>query len=89
MYDLIEALPERRFRPWLEKLWSLVRGSRVLEVGVGTGKNMPFWPREVDMTAIDLTPGMLERAHRRAAELNLFPNDWDRIRALVSTPPRP
>ena len=25
----------------------------------------------------------------RAAELNLFPNDWDRIRALVSTPPRP
>ena len=71
VYDLMETLPERRFRPWREKLWSLVRGSRVLEVGVGTGKNMPFWPRDVDMTAIDLTPGMLERARRRAAELNL------------------
>ncbi|HJW84177.1 MAG TPA: methyltransferase domain-containing protein [Anaerolineae bacterium] len=71
VYDLIEALPERRFRPWREKLWSLVRGSRVLEVGVGTGKNMPFWPREVSMAAIDLTPGMLERARRRAQVLNL------------------
>src|SRR3990172_9168584 len=71
VYDLMETLPERRFRPWREKLWSLVRGSRVLEVGVGTGKNMPFWPRDVDMTAIDLTPGMLERARRRAQGLNL------------------
>ncbi len=41
VYDLIETLPERRFRPWREKLWSLARGPRVLEVGVGTGKNMP------------------------------------------------
>ena len=71
MYDLMETLPERRFHPWRQKLWALVRGARVLEVGVGTGKNMPFWPRDMSMTAIDLTPGMLERAHRRAGELNL------------------
>ena len=71
MYDRMEALSERRFRPWRHKLWSLVQGPRVLEVGVGPGKNMPFWPREVDMTAIDLTPGMLERARQRANELNL------------------
>jgi hypothetical protein len=31
---------ERRFRPWREKLWQSVRGPKVLEVGVGTGKNM-------------------------------------------------
>jgi len=71
IYDKMETLPERRFRPWREKLWALVRGPRVLEVGVGTGKNMPFWPRDVSMAAVDLTPGMLERARRRAAELNL------------------
>lgn len=71
IYDLMEILPERRFRPWRQKLWTLVRGPRVLEVGVGTGKNMPFWPRDVSMTAVDLTPGMLERAQRRAAELKL------------------
>jgi len=71
IYDLMETLPERRFRPWRRKLWALVRGPGVLEVGVGTGKNMLFWPRDVDMTAIDLTPGMLERARRRAQALNL------------------
>ena len=71
MYDRMEALSERRFHPWRHRLWSLVRGPRVLEVGVGTGKNMSFWPRDVEMTAIDLTPGMLEHAQQRAAGLKL------------------
>ncbi len=71
MYDRMEALSERRFQPWRQRLWSLVHGPRVLEVGVGTGKNMPFWPRTMEMTAIDLTPGMLEHAQQRAAELKL------------------
>lgn len=64
-------MSERRFHPWRQRLWSLVQGPRVLEVGVGTGKNMLFWPHEVEITAIDLTPGMLERARQRAAELKL------------------
>ncbi len=38
---------------------------------MGTGKNMPFYPLGVKMTAIDLTPGMLERARKRAADLRL------------------
>ncbi len=64
-------MSERRFRPWRQKLWALVHGSRVLEVGVGTGKNMPYWPRDANVTAIDLTPGMLDRARQRGAELHL------------------
>ena len=71
VYDRMESLSERRFHPWRQRLWSLVRGPRILEVGVGTGKNMPFWPRAVEMTAIDLTPGMLDHARQRAAELEL------------------
>jgi len=71
MYDRMETMSERSFHLWRLRLWSLVRGPRMLEVGVGTGKNMPFWPCEVEMTAIDLTPGMLDKARQRAAELQL------------------
>lgn len=43
----------------------------VLEVAVGTGRNLPFYPAGVRLTAIDLSPGMLELARRRAAALGL------------------
>jgi ubiquinone/menaquinone biosynthesis C-methylase UbiE len=71
LYDKMEAMSERRFRIWRPRLWSLVRGPKVLEVGVGTGKNMPYYPQGLAITAIDLTPGMLERAQTRAQALNL------------------
>ncbi len=70
-YDRMEAMSERKFRAGRQKLWSLVQRPRVLEVGVGTGKNMPFWPAGVELMAIDLTPGMLDLAQRRAAELQI------------------
>ena len=78
IYDLMEILPELRYRSWREQFWEIVRGelsrgSRLLEVGVGTGKNMPYWPQEFQFTAIDLTPGMVARARRRAAKLGLEP----------------
>lgn len=71
VYDLMEGIAERRYHPWREKLWSTVPGLHVLEVGVGTGKNMPFYPTGISITAIDLAPGMLQRARGRAAKLNL------------------
>lgn len=71
IYDATELLAERCYRPWRRQLWSLAQGPRILEVGVGTGKNMPFYPASADVTAIDLTPAMLKRARRRAAALGL------------------
>lgn len=41
-YDKMERLMDRRSRPWREKLWQWVSGPQVLEVGVGTGKNIEF-----------------------------------------------
>ena len=70
-YDQMQGMSEKRFMPWRTRLWSQVQGSHVLEVGVGTGKNMPYYPEGLHITAIDLTPGMLERARKRAVELNL------------------
>jgi ubiquinone/menaquinone biosynthesis C-methylase UbiE len=70
IYDRMEGMMERRIRLWREKLWQFANGPRLLEVGVGTGKNMEFWPRDCKVTAIDLTPGMLELARQRALSLN-------------------
>jgi ubiquinone/menaquinone biosynthesis C-methylase UbiE len=70
IYDKIEWLMERRFKPWRKKLWQSVRGPEILEVGVGTGKNMEFWPLNCRITAIDLTPGMLDIARQRPKSLN-------------------
>lgn len=71
VYDSMQALSERRYHDWRCRLWALVQGPSVLEVGVGTGMNMPFYPAGVSITGIDLTPGMLERAGRRMPELGL------------------
>jgi ubiquinone/menaquinone biosynthesis C-methylase UbiE len=64
-YDRWMGLTEGRRR-----LLSRASG-RTLEVGVGTGLNFQFYPAEVRLTAIDLSPAMLEIAHRRADALGL------------------
>jgi ubiquinone/menaquinone biosynthesis C-methylase UbiE len=71
-YDLLEAPIEwLRFALWRARLRDRIVGNRALEVGVGTGKNFPYYPRDVKVTAIDLSPRMLERARRRASVLGL------------------
>ncbi len=46
-------------------------GDRVLIIGAGTGMDLPYVPREVTITAVDVTPAMLSRLERRAAALGL------------------
>jgi phosphatidylethanolamine/phosphatidyl-N-methylethanolamine N-methyltransferase len=41
---------------------------RILEVGVGTGINLALYPKDCHVTGIDLSEGMLEKAHERVAE---------------------
>lgn len=58
----LEGLVFRRFR---KKLWAQASGPHILEVGVGTGKNFPFYPPDARVTAIDFSPKMLEQAQRK------------------------
>jgi phosphatidylethanolamine/phosphatidyl-N-methylethanolamine N-methyltransferase len=44
---------------------------RVLEVGVGTGALLPFYPRHADLVGIDLSSEMLGRARLTGARLGL------------------
>jgi ubiquinone/menaquinone biosynthesis C-methylase UbiE len=42
---------------------------RTLEVAVGTGLNLPFYPVGIELAGVDFSPEMLARARRRAADL--------------------
>lgn len=71
VYDLMEVGAERIWLGrWRPLAWELVRGPRVLEVGVGTGKNLPFHPPG-EVTAVDLSRRMLRRAVRDAESRSL------------------
>ncbi|WP_027364122.1 class I SAM-dependent methyltransferase [Desulfotruncus alcoholivorax] len=66
-YDWMDFMISDKLR---KKVIGMARG-QVLEVGVGTGKNLPFYPPGCTVTGIDFSPAMLERAKRRAEKLNL------------------
>jgi ubiquinone/menaquinone biosynthesis C-methylase UbiE len=72
IYDWLEAFVEAvSFRDWRERLWEQVKGQKILEVGVGTGKNMPYYPPQAQVTAIDLSDRMVDRARHKAQRLGL------------------
>lgn len=73
VYDLIELPMEILFfSRWRKRLFSLVEPKeRLLEVGVGTGKNLNYYPSGLDATAIDISEGMLRGAIMRRSRLNI------------------
>jgi SAM-dependent methyltransferase len=69
-YDTLTAHHE--YGPWTENLERLarragLRGRRLLDVACGTGKSfLPFLARRYDVTACDLSPGMLALARAKS-----------------------
>lgn len=65
-YDILDLPWEMQYRKWRPQLLSGVSGN-VLEVGVGTGRNLRYYPPGVThLTALDFSPAMLQHARRRA-----------------------
>lgn len=51
--------------------WAAAQASGdVLEIGVGTGRNLPYYSRDVRLTGQDISPAMLAIAGERAKKLN-------------------
>ncbi len=83
-YDLLELPFEYgRYRNIRPQLFAGLSGV-ILDAGVGTGRNFPFYPPGARVVGIDLSPGMLARAARRcrsaAAEIELHEMDVTRIK---------
>jgi phosphatidylethanolamine/phosphatidyl-N-methylethanolamine N-methyltransferase len=71
VYDVLDAPYEFL---WKRKLRAAVFSrvkDRVLDVGVGTGCNMPFYPHGSSVLGIDHSAAMLARAGARARRLSL------------------
>lgn len=58
----MEKMAMDRFR---DRLISQVNGPRVLEVGVGTGRNLPLYRPGLHIDAVDFSRQMLARARRK------------------------
>lgn len=68
LYDLLDLPFEyRRYRHLRPLLFKDINGT-ILDAGVGTGRNFPFYPIGAKVLGIDLSPAMLERARRRLGE---------------------
>jgi phosphatidylethanolamine/phosphatidyl-N-methylethanolamine N-methyltransferase len=68
IYDRLAAVFTATRRRAIDQL-ALQPGERVLIVGCGTGLDLEFIPPTVRVTGIDVSPGMLARAQRRAERL--------------------
>jgi ubiquinone/menaquinone biosynthesis C-methylase UbiE len=69
-YDILENPMEMMaLKKWRIDLMKELKG-KVLEVGVGTGKNIEQYPLNVDITAIDFSEKMLEKAYEKAVKFN-------------------
>ncbi|MCQ4925761.1 class I SAM-dependent methyltransferase [Tissierella carlieri] len=70
IYDIFEQPMETMsLKKWRLEVTKKLRG-KVLEVGVGTGKNIPYYPDDIDITAIDFSNKMLEKAREKTRKLN-------------------
>ncbi|MFN3624612.1 MAG: class I SAM-dependent methyltransferase [Hyphomicrobium sp.] len=70
VYDYTFGLVAGESRRHAVQVLNKTRG-RVLEVGVGTGLSLPDYKRHLEVTGIDLSPEMLEKARERVAQERL------------------
>ena len=82
-YDRSMGLLERF---WFDggREWLAARVSgKVLEVAIGTGRNLDYYPANVSVTGVELSPGMLAFARQRAADLgrtvDLYEGDAEQL----------
>jgi ubiquinone/menaquinone biosynthesis C-methylase UbiE len=70
-YDKQTAFWERRLfadgRQWV----CAQATGEVLEVAIGTGRNLPYYPHDIRLTGIEFSPAMLELARRHAQQLDV------------------
>lgn len=68
-YDILDLPWERTYRKWRPWLLGDLRG-KVLEAGVGTGRNFQHYHKSVELTGLDLSEVMLRKSAKKAKRAN-------------------
>ena len=71
VYDVIFGRVFQSGREMAPRLLELSPGADLLEVGVGTGLSLAALPRNINITGIDLSRKMLNKAKKRVVDLRL------------------
>jgi ubiquinone/menaquinone biosynthesis C-methylase UbiE len=86
-YDILDYPWERIYREWRPWLLGDLRG-KVLEAGVGTGRNFQHYHQSVELTGVDLSDVMLRKAARKIktakCKIELLHDDASMMRLVVS-----
>ena len=86
-YDILDYPWERVYREWRPLLLGDLRG-KVLEAGVGTGRNFRHYHESVELTGVDLSDVMLKKATRKAGKadckIELIHDDASVMRHVAS-----
>lgn len=69
LYDFLDAPFERKRYSFLRPLLFQNLSGRLLDAGVGTGRNCAYYPPDAVVSGIDTSPAMLARAHDRCPTL--------------------
>jgi len=66
-YDRFEGPVEKnKFGKWREMVFQMIPpGSALLEVGIGTGKNIQHYGKDIHVVGIDFSKGMLDKAREK------------------------
>ncbi|WP_235280266.1 class I SAM-dependent methyltransferase [Thermotoga sp. Mc24] len=71
LYDKFESFIEKKFfSRFREELFKRVEEKKILEVGIGTGKNVPYYSDDMNVVGVDISEGMLRVCQER---LKKFP----------------
>lgn len=69
IYDALEGgLERKRFSNWRKNLLGNLKGN-ILEIGVGTGKNLQYYHKDAKVIGIDLSSKMLSKAKEKLKQL--------------------
>jgi ubiquinone/menaquinone biosynthesis C-methylase UbiE len=86
-YDILDYPWERIYREWRPWLLGDLRG-KVLEAGVGTGRNFQHYHQSVELTGVDLSDVMLRKAARKVkkarCKIELLHDDASMMRLVDS-----